>query len=349
MVAPSMSDGPSPASLHEEQRSSASLPGVRARNAEVSSAIATAPLKKGALFASFAGHAGMLLALVLLALWAAAPPPERVLKVMLLNDGPGAAGTAGGNGGGGPAAAPSNVASAITSKTPTRAAAESASPASPLAMSTPTPEKAVPTPPRHDQTLPVSMPAASPEEPLPMPPPRKPRPPRRARAAPALPAPAATPAPNPAPAPPQLAAVPAPAPRSGEPGVGSGPGGTSGVGAGNAGAGHGAIGSGPIEGPGDDYLDRLRRWLNRYKHYPEAAQKAKQQGHLIVSFIILRDGTVIDPRIEQSSGFPLLDEAALKMLHDASPVPPLPDRYRAVRLGVDLPVDFSLGLLHRLF
>ncbi len=135
----------------------------------------------------------------------------------------------------------------------------------------------------------------------------------------------------------------------GEPGSGSGIASAVGRGIGNEGAGHGAVGDGPVTGPGDDYLDRLRRWLNRYKHYPEAAQKAKEQGQLVVSFTILRDGTVVDPRIEHSSGFPLLDEAALKMLHDASPVPPLPQTYRAQRLAVGLPVNFSIGLMDRLF
>ncbi len=135
----------------------------------------------------------------------------------------------------------------------------------------------------------------------------------------------------------------------GEPGSGSGVASAVGPGIGDEGAGHGAVGDGPVTGPGDDYLDRLRRWLERYKHYPEAAQKAKEQGQLVVSFTILRDGTVIDPHIERSSGFPLLDAAALKMLHDASPVPPLPETYRAQRLAVGLPVNFSIGLMDRLF
>jgi periplasmic protein TonB len=141
-------------------------------------------------------------------------------------------------------------------------------------------------------------------------------------------------------------AVPKP---PGASGSGSGVASAVGRGIGDAGAGHGAVGDGPVTGPGDDYLDRLRRWLARYRHYPEAAKKAQEQGQLVVSFTILRDGTVIDPHIERSSGFPLLDEAALKMLHDASPVPPLPEAYRAQRLDVGLPVNFSIGLVDRLF
>jgi periplasmic protein TonB len=308
------------------------------------SAIAEERLPKRALLASFAGHAGILLALVLLALWGATPPPqERVLTVTLLNEGPGAAGAAGGNGGGGPAKTATNTPAAE----PTKAAphpAENPPPPSPSAAN------ATAAPPK-DQSVPVTL-AAVPAKPLPLPPRRKPAPPPRRpapRVAASSPPSASTPPPTPTPGPPQLAAAPAVSPAPGLPGQGSGPGGAVGVGAGAEGVGHGVLGSGPIEGPGDDYLDRLRRWLNRYKHYPEAAKKAKQQGHLVVHFTILRDGTVIDPRIEQSSGFPLLDEAALKMLRDASPVPPLPQRYHAAQLGVALPVDFSIGLLDRVF
>ena len=131
------------------------------------------------------------------------------------------------------------------------------------------------------------------------------------------------------------------------PGAGGGPGDRVGQGIGNEGAGKGAIGGGA--GPGDDYLDRLRRWLNKFKHYPKDAEDKKQEGKLVVSFTILRDGTVRDAQIEHGSGVPALDEAALQMLRDASPVPPLPETYRPDQAAIALPVDYSLGLLHRMF
>ena len=299
------------------------------------SALAERPLRKTALAASLALHGGVLLALVLIALWATLPPPQApVLRVALLSEGPGAAGASGGSEGGGPTAAASS-APAVTGSAATPAPSAAPSPA-------PSPSAAPPQPAAPPDMLAAAAepPAAAPEPsaaPLPAPPRRKPTPPP--------PAPPEVAAPL-TPAPEQLAAAP---PAPGAPGAGSGPGGTAGMGTGAEGAGHGAIGDGPIEGPGDDYLDRLKRWLEKYKRYPEQAKKDKQQGQLVVSFTILRDGTVLDPRIERSSGFPLLDAAALAMLRDASPVPPLPQSYRAPRLGVDLPVGFSLGFFSRVF
>jgi len=314
-----------------------------ARDEENWSAVARRTLHSWALFASLAVHVGPLLALLLLGQrWTPLPEPQ-VLHVTLLSEGPGAAGATGGTGGG----APSPAESAPAPKAEATQAPEVAQPSA----TPPTAEPAPPTP-SEAQTPPPPPPTpslaqtAAPPEQLPPPPRPKPRPPRlAARTAPvqaSAPPPASVPPSSP---PQQQAALPTP----GTPGEGGGPGGAVGHGSGAEGAGHGAIGNGPVQGPGDDYLDRLRRWLNRYKRYPEAAQKAKQQGHLIVSFTILRDGTVLDPRIEHSSGFPLLDQAALRMLREASPVPPLPERYRAPRLAVALPVDFSIGLLDKLF
>jgi len=292
--------------------------------------------RKGALAASLGLHAGVLLALVLIALSGVTKPPEAPpVRVMLATEGPGAAGALGGNDGGGGAAeasgAPPAAASSETAEAPASAApgAETPeelaeAPAAALEPSAaPVPQAATPEPPA---------------APLPTPPRRKPARPQ--------PAPAETASP-PTSAPEELAAAAPLAP--GAPGSGEGPGGAAGLGTGAEGAGHGAIGNGPIEGPGDDYLERLRRWLNKYKRYPDQAKKDKQQGQLIVSFTILRDGTVTNPRIERSSGFPLLDDAALGMLRDASPVPPLPPSYRAASATIDLPVEFELGFFVRNF
>jgi periplasmic protein TonB len=339
------------------------FPGARQAPAEPSAATRTL-LTRPAVWASLLAHVGLLLALILLALSQFAPPPiPPVLKVSLLTEGPGAAGAAGGAGGGGGDAKPASP--------PAAAAAEPPSPATPPSPP-PSPDSAsaaaeaapvaAPSP---AITADAAKPAPSPEkvveEPLPPPPRRKPSPPQRITSVATISAPprSVTPLPSPPPqggrgsqssssSPSPLEGAAAPKP-PGEPGSGSGVASAVGRGIGDEGAGHGAVGDGPVTGPGDDYLDRLRRWLARYRHYPEAAKKAQEQGQLVVSFTILRNGTVIDPHIERSSGFPLLDEAALKMLHDASPVPPLPETYRAQRLDVGLPVNFSIGLVDRLF
>ncbi len=49
-----------------------------------------------------------------------------------------------------------------------------------------------------------------------------------------------------------------------------------------------------------------------------------QSSAAIVSFYIMRDGTVRMPTIQQSSGNPTIDNTALRAVYQSSPMPPLP-------------------------
>lgn len=130
-------------------------------------------------------------------------------------------------------------------------------------------------------------------------------------------------------------------------GAGQGSEGADSAGNGNVGISQGAIGTGTGSGSADDYLDLLRRHLNRYKKYPEEAIKQKQEGTVLVGFDLAHDGTVTKAWIEQSSGNPLLDQAALAMMHDASPVPAVPERYWDKKGPIILPVDFKIGFFDK--
>jgi len=238
--------------------------------------------------------------------------------------------------------------STATSLTPAASAPETAASPSPAPAAETTPTTAAG--PTEPQTARLT------EEHQPPPPPRKPRPPVRIRepaatAATPTPPPPATPAiAEPAPAaPPQTATGPVPQPQPGTPGSGEGTGGSVGRGLGSTGLGRGDVGNGDLQSPGDDYLDRVRRRISQFKHYPEAAKQQKQQGGGSVGFKIARDGTVLDAWIEHSTGFPMLDAAILQAVHEASPVPPVPERYRGAQLTVVMPYDFSIGLLDRIF
>ena len=56
----------------------------------------------------------------------------------------------------------------------------------------------------------------------------------------------------------------------------------------------------------------------------------------VIRFRIERDGTVVDPEIERSSGLPFVDRAALRAVLASSPLPPLPTEYAGGHLGVHL-------------
>jgi protein TonB len=128
-----------------------------------------------------------------------------------------------------------------------------------------------------------------------------------------------------------------------------GRGGSPGAGQGESGAGLGAVGDGPPDGIGDDYLERVRRYVSRYKRYPDDAVRRREEGRVILAFTIARDGSVLRAEVEHSSGHRVIDQAALNMLSAASPVPPLPTTFRGDRITVAMPFAFSLSFFDRLF
>ena len=91
-----------------------------------------------------------------------------------------------------------------------------------------------------------------------------------------------------------------------------------------------------------DYFSLLIAWLNQHKDYPTAVKKKKQQGTVVLAFSIDRSGTVLTSRIQESSGYPLLDQAALDMLARANPLPAMPDSMPRQRLRLAVPIEYSL-------
>jgi periplasmic protein TonB len=78
------------------------------------------------------------------------------------------------------------------------------------------------------------------------------------------------------------------------------------------------------------YASYLRAWVDRAErvgnlNYPDEARRQRLGGQVVVSVGVRRDGTVESTRILRSSGTPLLDEGALRIVRLAQPFPPLPD------------------------
>ena len=93
------------------------------------------------------------------------------------------------------------------------------------------------------------------------------------------------------------------------------------------------------------YVSTLAAQMNRYKHYPMAARRARQEGTATLSLVIQRDGTVSDFSISESSGWEALDAAVLRMLERAQPLPAFPASMSEEEIRVDFPVSFSLTSL----
>ncbi|MDN5861978.1 MAG: energy transducer TonB, partial [Salinisphaera sp.] len=100
--------------------------------------------------------------------------------------------------------------------------------------------------------------------------------------------------------------------------------------------------SGATTSPDSSYIGQLRSWLGRHKQYPPKARQQGLQGTVRLYFVVDRQGRVLESRILQGSGHPALDQAALRMLKQAAPLPAMPDSLLRNRLELILPVQFHL-------
>lgn len=100
---------------------------------------------------------------------------------------------------------------------------------------------------------------------------------------------------------------------------------------------------GPSEAtPGrDSWEGRVMARLERFRRYPIAARARRQQGVAQLRVSVARDGSLLGLSLEHSSGFALLDQAALDTFRRAAPLPKVPDD-RPVPVELSYPVEFFM-------
>ncbi|GLQ06871.1 energy transducer TonB [Sneathiella chinensis] len=93
----------------------------------------------------------------------------------------------------------------------------------------------------------------------------------------------------------------------------------------------------------DRYRDRVRARLIANKYYPRLAQRRRMEGVVHLSFSVLPDGRVRDVVIEQSSGYPALDQAALRMVEKSVPFEPFPASMSGDQMAFRFPVVYEMN------
>ncbi len=92
------------------------------------------------------------------------------------------------------------------------------------------------------------------------------------------------------------------------------------------------------------YLEHIKNKIQNVWVYPQEAVQTGQQGRLLILFSIDKNGNLVRLKLIRSSGYPLLDKAALQAVRDASPFPALPKRFNLDVLNIYATFEYDLGL-----
>ena len=111
-----------------------------------------------------------------------------------------------------------------------------------------------------------------------------------------------------------------------------------------------AVAAAPMQGaPGKPRSDAVPTWqikvvgqIGRQQRYPPGARARHEQGVAHLVFTIDRSGRLLDSRVVESSGSPLLDAEALAMLRRAQPFPAPPSELPGEQIVLPVPINFSL-------
>ena len=90
------------------------------------------------------------------------------------------------------------------------------------------------------------------------------------------------------------------------------------------------------------YQRQLIVHQKKFRRYPSKARRRRQQGTAKVEFSIDRSGKVIGKKLIGSSGYPILDEAALAAVDRASPYPAPPVEVSGEVLHYAIPIQFKI-------
>jgi protein TonB len=92
------------------------------------------------------------------------------------------------------------------------------------------------------------------------------------------------------------------------------------------------------------YIDAVRRRIqsNWLQNTIDANVLAARTAHTVALFTIMKDGTVKDVRVQQTSGNSSMDNSGLRAILSSNPMPPLPNDYSGSYVSVTFDFDLSL-------
>jgi TonB family protein len=90
------------------------------------------------------------------------------------------------------------------------------------------------------------------------------------------------------------------------------------------------------------FTGKVRQRIANAKHYPRIAKRRGMEGRPIIAFTLDRQGSLTKTNLERTSGYQLLDQAALEAVHQAAPYPEIPAELKTETYQFKLPISFKL-------
>ncbi|WP_232319886.1 energy transducer TonB [Prosthecochloris sp. HL-130-GSB] len=91
----------------------------------------------------------------------------------------------------------------------------------------------------------------------------------------------------------------------------------------------------------DHLFAAIRAAIEKKKFYPSVSRRLHQEGTVVLSLSLHSDGSIVNLSVLRSSGFRVLDKAALKAIRDAEPLPS-PGEYGRQSLALTIPLNYQL-------
>ena len=90
------------------------------------------------------------------------------------------------------------------------------------------------------------------------------------------------------------------------------------------------------------FIGKVRQRVAEAKYYPGIARRRGMEGQPVVSFTLSKRGGLLKADLAKTSGYRLLDQAALEAVQQAAPYPEIPSELKTETYHFKLPISFVL-------
>ena len=90
------------------------------------------------------------------------------------------------------------------------------------------------------------------------------------------------------------------------------------------------------------FTGQVRQRIARARHYPRIARRRGMEGQPVIDFTLDKRGRLTKVDLAQTSGYRLLDRAALEAVHNGAPYPEIPPPLKIDSFQFKLPISFIL-------